>query len=274
MARINAVSFHEYPSIEEICLKIRKSGFDSIEISRPPFYDQLTTCGTRAMFARWLADLGLTMYGFDAWVEVDPYTAEAATLNSFQEAIEFAADLNLGMIITHDGWKRNLGDRRPSECLAVLIPYFQKLCDRAAQADLEVVIEPHPDTLSMEDEFAIDLIDGVNRPNLGLVYDCCHYGVGHPHDYLKSIERLGRRIRHVHFSDGDRSTYALHLPLGEGSLDLKGLVAALKQVGFSGTMTNDLYHCPLLEHAARHNVERIRQIEKELQLSNLSCRAR
>jgi D-psicose/D-tagatose/L-ribulose 3-epimerase len=268
MARINAVSFHENPSIEAICRKIRAAGFDSVELSRPPFYNKLTTHGTRATFVRWLTDMGLSMYGFDAWVEVDPYAAAAATLASFQGAIDFAEDLNLGMIITHDGWKRIVGHRRPSECLEILIPFFQSVCDMAADAGLDVVLEPHPDTLTMDDSFAVDLMDGVGRPNIGLVYDCCHYGVGQPNAYVQAIERLGRRIRHVHFSDGDRTTYALHLPLGEGDLDLESIVEALKAVGFRGTLTNDLYNYPLLEDGARRNVDRIRQVEHELQLVN------
>jgi sugar phosphate isomerase/epimerase len=266
MARINAVSFHENPSIEAICRTIRAAGFDSVELSRPPFYDKLTTPATRTLFARWLEELGLSMYGFDAWVEVDPYTNEEGTLADFQGAIDFAAELDLGMIITHDGWKRIVADRRPSECLKTLVPYFQTLCDLAADEALDLVIEPHPDTLSMDNSFAIDLIDGIARQNIGLVYDCCHYGVGQPNGYVQAIERLGRRIRHVHFSDGDRVTYALHLPLGEGSLDLASIVGGLKAIGFSGTLTNDLYNYPLLEDGARHNADRIRQVELELQL--------
>jgi sugar phosphate isomerase/epimerase len=266
MARVNAVSFHENPSIEDICRIVRRSGFDSIELSRPSFYNKLITPGTRAAFARWLAELGLSMYGFDAWVEMNPYTAAAETLAGFQGAIAFAADLKLGMIITHDGWKRTIDNRKPSECLDVLIPFFRNVADMADDAGLDVALEPHPDTLSMDDSFAIDLVDGIGRKNVGLVYDCCHYGVGQPDSYVRAIERLGRRIRHVHFSDGDRVTYALHLPLGDGELDLNAIVAALKSIGFCGTLTNDLYNYPLLEHGARHNAERIRQVERELQL--------
>jgi sugar phosphate isomerase/epimerase len=268
MARINAVSFHENPSIEAICHKICAAGFDSVELSRPPFYHQLTTSGTRAAFAAWLADLGLSMYGFDAWVDVDPYTAAATTLASFRDAIDFAADLDLGMIITHDGWRRIIGRRQPSECLEILVPFFQRVADMADDAGLDVVLEPHPDTLTMDDRFAIDLVDGVARGNVGLLYDCCHYGVGQPDGYLQAIEQLGRRIRHVHLSDGDRTTYALHLPLGEGDLDLGAIVEALKAVGFHGTLTNDLYNYPLLEEGARRNVDRIRLVEQELQLVN------
>jgi len=42
------------------------------------------------------------------------------------------------------------------------------------------------------------------------------------------------------------------------------MVEALKSIGFRGTMTNDLYNYPLLEDGARRNVERVRQVEREL----------
>ncbi len=266
MPRVNGVSFCDDVSIESVCHKIKQSGMDSIEISRPPFYNKLTTRGTRQIFARWLAEQGLSMYGFDAWVEVDPYNAQAATLAGFEGAIEFARDLNLGMLISHDGWKKIIGHRTPAQCLKILIPYFQTLADLCDRAALDLVLEPHPDTLTMDHSFAIDLIDGVARRNIGLLYDCCHYGVGHPGGYVQAIERLGRRIRHVHFSDGDRETYALHLPLGLGQLDLPAITAALKAIKFSGTLTNDLYSYPLPEIGARHNADRIRAVEQELGL--------
>jgi sugar phosphate isomerase/epimerase len=268
--RINAVSFRHDPSIESICRTIQLAGFDSLEISRPPFYDKLTTTLTRRAFARWLAERGLTMYGFDAWVEVDPYTAVEQTLTGFRDAIRFAAELQLGMIITHDPWQRVNGDRTPAQCIAVLIPFFRTLADMAAESGLDVVLEPHPDTLTMDDRFAIDLIDGVERPNIGLVYDCCHYGVGQPGSYINAIARLGRRIRHVHFSDGDLATYALHLPLGDGELDLDAIIGALVAIGFSGTLTNDLFNYPLLEDGARRNADRIREVERRVGIAETS----
>ena len=264
MARINAVSFYEYRSVEEICRIIQEAGFDSIEVSRIPFFEKLVTPGTRKTFARWVQRLGLSLYGFDAWVDFDPYNKRGQTLSGFQRAIDFTADMDLGQIITHDGQKHTAQGRSPIECLQILIPFFQEVADLAAQKGLKVVLEPHPDTMSMDDAFAIDLVDGVGRESVGLVYDCCHYGVGQPDTYLWAIEKLGPRIYHVHFSDGDRRTYALHLPLGEGELDLDAIIEALKAIGFQGTMTNDLYNYPLLEDGARRNVARIREIEEKL----------
>ncbi len=273
MARINAVSFHENPSIEEICAKILRAGFDSVEISRPPFFEKLTTGETRARFAQWMGEQGLSMYGFDCWVEVDPFSAPEATLKGFHTAIEFASQLDLGLLITHDPWMRIVDGRAPGECLTVLVSFFAEVADLAQRAGLQVVLEPHPDTLSMDNSWAIDLVDGVGRDNLGLLYDCCHYGVGQSDTYVRAIEQLGRRIRHVHFSDGDARTYALHLPLGDGALDLEGIVAALRSIGFAGTLTNDLYNYPLLEDGARRNSERIREVEARLGLHDPPGRA-
>ncbi len=266
MVRINAVSFHENRSIEEICRIIVEAGFDSMEVSRIPFFEKLTTPSLRAAFASWVERLGLSLYGFDAWVDFDPYGAREDTLLGFKRAIDFAADLDLGQIVTHDGQKHIAQGRSPSECLRVLIPFFREVADLAQENGLKVVLEPHPDTMSMDDAFAIELVDGVGRENLGLVYDCCHYGVGQPDTYVQAIGKLSHRIYHLHFSDGDRQTYALHLPLGEGELDLDAIIEALKGIGFSGTLTNDLYNYPMLEDGARRNAERIRDVEERLGL--------
>ncbi len=271
MPRINAVSFHENPNIESICRMVRQAGFDSLELSRPPFYLKLTTPGLRRRFAEWAAGLGLNLYGFDCWVDVEPYNGFDETLRQFQAAAEWTADLNLGMMITHDPWASVNGDRSPGQCLTINLDLFRRVADICAQQRLRLVFEPHPDTLSMDHRFAIDFIDGLadGRPpgSVGLLYDCCHYGVGQPDAYVEAIRVLGRRIQHVHFSDGDARTYALHLPLGDGVLDLHGIVQALRSIGFNGTLTNDLFNYPLLEDGARRNADQIRQVEQELKLS-------
>ncbi len=264
MPRINAVTFHENPSIESICRIVKGAGFDSIEVSRPPFFNKLTTVQLRRDFAAWARRAGLSLHGFDAWVDIDPYSTRQKTLGGLAGAFDFAADLALGAVISHDPWGSVNSGRSPSQCLADCTSMFREAADQAAASDLELLFEPHPDTLSMDNSWAIDFIDGIGRANVGLVYDCCHYGVGQPRGYVDAIPALGSRIRHVHFSDGDAQTYALHLPLGDGVLDLQAIVAGLKAIRFSGTLTNDLYNYPMPEDGARRNADRIHEVEDAL----------
>jgi 2-keto-myo-inositol isomerase len=267
MARVNAVSFYRNMGVEEICQIVTRAGYDSLEVSRIPFFEELTTSDRRRAFIERAKDIGLSLYGFDAWVDFDPYLSRENTLRGFDSAISFSSDLELGQIIAHDGQIEITQGRSPEQCLSVLVPFFREVADRAGEVGLRVVLEPHPDTLSMDDSFAVDLIDGIERENVGLVYDCCHYGVGQPETYLQAIERLNHRIHHIHYSDGDKATYALHLPPGKGSLDLDAIVEALKAIGFGGTLTHDLYNCPNLEQEVLRSSPKIREVEDLLELT-------
>ena len=266
MPCINAVSFHEDVSIESICQRVLASGFDALEVSRPPFFEKLTTETTRRRFSAWAADQGLRLYGFDCWVDVLPYTQLQQTLEDFQAAIQFAKTLDLGMLITHDPWAKDNDGRDPDECLEVNLNLFRQVADWCGDAGLKLVFEPHPDTLSMDNQWCLDFIDGLGRPHVGVLYDCCHYGVGQPDSYVESIAKLGDRIKHIHFSDGDRQTYALHLVLGEGDLDLTKITEAFQSIRYQDSFTCDMYNYPMLDDGARRNVGPIRDVEQALQL--------
>ncbi|MEZ6072843.1 MAG: TIM barrel protein [Pirellulales bacterium] len=168
---------------------------------------------------------------------MEPYTAFDETLADFGRAVNWAAELELRMIISHDPWRHVNGSRaggvhgnQPG-----IVPARGGPC---AAKQLQLVFEPHPDTLSMQNAWAIEFIDtlaeGHPAGSVGILYDCCHYGVGQPEAYVDTISELGERIRHVHYSDGDRETYALHLAPGDGSLDLRPSTRPSSGLGIEG----------------------------------------
>lgn len=271
MPCINAVSFHQYAHIEGICRVVRDAGFDAIELSRPHFYDRLTTPETQQAFVNWCDTIGLSLRGFDCWVDVEPFDAFDTTLAEFAHAVDFASALNLGLIISHDTWAHTNGSRSASDVLKTNVRLFRKVAELTAAQNLKLVFEPHPDTLSMDNAWCIDFIDsvadGYSPDSVGILYDSCHYGCGQPSSYVEAIEILGRRIQHVHFADGDAQTYALHLPVGDGCLDLQAVTDAFRQMEFSGTLTCDMFNYPLLEDGARRSVAAVGRVETELGIS-------
>jgi L-ribulose-5-phosphate 3-epimerase len=83
----------------------------------------------------------------------------------------------------------------------------------------------------------VELIDRVNSPCVGAYLDIGNVlAHGYPEDW---IEQLGRRIARVHVKDYDlqRPGAAGFCPLGEGSVDWPGVIAALRTAGYSGPLT-------------------------------------
>jgi sugar phosphate isomerase/epimerase len=79
-------------------------------------------------------------------------------------------------------------------------------------------------------------------PELGL-----HLDIGHANLLVSqsSVEELltayGSRLRHVHLHDNKGGAADLHLPLGTGSVDLRGAVRLLQAHGYDGTITLEVF---------------------------------
>jgi sugar phosphate isomerase/epimerase len=90
---------------------------------------------------------------------------------------------------------------------------------------------------------AAQLADLLNRiPELGLHLDIGHANLQVPHNTTEEILAAhGRRLRHVHLHDNKGGNADLHLPLGTGTVDVCGSVRALRQCGYDGTITLEVF---------------------------------
>ncbi len=104
-------------------------------------------------------------------------------------------------------------------------------------------------------------------PGLGLHLDIGHANLQVPHNTTEEILLAhGKRLRHVHLHDNKGGHADLHLPLGAGTVDIRGSVRALQQCGYNGTITLEVFT------PDRHYLEYSRDLLRRVWKEELSTR--
>ena len=101
---------------------------------------------------------------------------------------------------------------------------------------------------------AAELLDRVNSPYVGWYFDTGNVmALGYPEDWIAT---LAGRIRCVHVKDYDLSRPGADgfCPLGEGSVDWPGVLAALRRVGYEGPLTYEGSGDPKEIHRRMSNI--------------------
>jgi len=125
------------------------------------------------------------------------------------------------------------------------VPTLREVADMAAKAGLRVAIYPHYGMHVARLEDALRIIAKVQRPNVGLVFNLCHWlrsgdepnldlrlKQAAPHMYLATISGS------EHDGDWDR----LIQPLDKGTYDVKGFVRKMEKVGYQGPVLLQCYN--------------------------------
>ena len=89
----------------------------------------------------------------------------------------------------------------------------------------------------------LQFIADVDRPNLKINFDPANmilYGTGDP---IEALDVLAKHVISVHCKDGDwppldhPEALGQERPLGEGSVDVPGFIAKLKEIGYKGVLS-------------------------------------
>lgn len=250
----NSITFQDYTA-EEACQRLAAAGCNAVEMWPP----HLAGCKTPLLlkqFREFAAELGLELWGYNA-VGADyfqPFGSTAnynRTLAGLKADVDHALELGVADVMVWEGVRPPDSDIPDADLLAVLVSLFTEAIDYAGPKGARFTAEPHPFTLGMDNDFMKQLCDQLDRDYFGVLFDFCHYGVGQPETYVDAIYDLGARIEHLHYSDTDGFTSELHYPPGKGALDLAAMNQALKEIGFAGTSTLDMYGYPMPEQGYR-----------------------
>ncbi len=113
---------------------------------------------------------------------------------------------------------------------------FTELAELAAPLGIQIMVEHPPDkSISIDDIRKVLNAD----ERLGFHLDVGHANVGG--DRLDGmLKAFGNRLAHVHFSDNNGRSDD-HMPLGSGRIDWPRAVRLLKQTGYDGTITLEVF---------------------------------
>ena len=116
------------------------------------------------------------------------------------------------------------------------IEALKPIVHMAATHGLTVVLENYKRPFDTVSNFKTLLKE---VPGLGIHLDIGHTNMGR--DSGQSFcQFLGHHIVHVHFSD-NRATEDHHMPIGVGTVDWRKTVSALKDIGYDGTITLEVF---------------------------------
>jgi sugar phosphate isomerase/epimerase len=197
-------------------------------------------------------------YWHPSWIEPD-VNYRRVRVDHTRRALTLARELGSPCITTEPGGPVEPG----ASWQAALGLFVEELKPVAAHAEKEgvlLLVEPEPGLLIETAEQFEEFMRHIDSPAVALNFDIGHsYCVGD--DPPTAIRRLAKWLRHVHLEDIAPTRVHQHLIPGEGAIDFPAAVAALREVGYDGWVTVELYpYAEDPDHAARTAYERVRPL--------------
>lgn len=147
--------------------------------------------------------------------------------------VETAAAMGIGTIMIPNFFDNLVVEKRHAENTVEALAFC---CDLAAKQGITVASES-----ALDPERHLDILDQVDRPNLGVFFDSMNYRFFEDFDQISVLERLyPRMVPQLHVKDGvDALSGSL---LGEGGMDFFAQAKWLMDKHFSGWVILENYH--------------------------------
>lgn len=178
-----------------------------------------------------------------SWIEKDP-ALRAKRIDYTLRCIDLAEKLGATTISTEPGGP--LEGMTSEEGLQLFREGLAAVEGRAREKGVRILIEPEPGLLLENSDQFLRLFRELDPTVFGLNFDVGHFFcVGEDPSAL--VRRMMGVAHHFHLEDIAATRRHHHLMLGEGAIDLPGVLSAIEGSGYAGFVTVELY---TYEHAA------------------------
>ncbi len=172
-----------------------------------------------------------------SWIENDP-ALRAKRVDYTLRCIDLATELGARNLSTEPGGP--LQELTRDEGLRLFREGLMQIEERARARNILVLIEPEPGLLIENSQQFLELFRELDPAVFGLNFDIGHFFcVGE--DPAARVKELQAATHHFHLEDIAASREHHHLMLGEGAIDIPGVLDTIRETGFEGFVTVELY---------------------------------
>jgi sugar phosphate isomerase/epimerase len=200
-------------------------------------------------------------YWHPSWIEPDRHYRQVR-IDHTKRALTLARELGAPCITTEPGGPVESGASW-SAALKLFVEMLKPVLDHAEKEGVLLLVEPEPGLLIETADQFLELMQHIDAPAIGLNFDIGHsFCVGD--DPPATIRRMAKHIRHFHLEDIAATRVHHHLIPGEGAIDFQATFRAIKEIGYDGWITIELY--PYVDDpdvAARTAMERVRPLAND-----------
>ncbi len=251
-------------SLEESIQQIADCGYSGVEImadvphAYPPHMTKRRTRAVCDLLRQLRLDVSnVNAFTFFAmgdtynpsWIDPQP-KVRSQRVEHTENSLRLAHDLGSPCISLEPGGPLPDGMLR-EEAMEHYRLGLQMVHPLARDLNVMLLVEPEPNLLiETSDEF-LELVGTLPYDQVGLNFDVGHfYCVGE--DPAEAVRKLAPWIKHVHIEDIAATRQHKHLPPGQGAIDFQGVFRALRDIGYDGYVTVELY---LHEATARQTAQ-------------------
>jgi sugar phosphate isomerase/epimerase len=243
--RYGAMNFPVMPVVEEIH-SFGGLGFDYLELTMdPPEAHYSIVSENRLAIARALADHGMGMVcHLPTFVSAADLTESLrrASITEMKRSLSVAADLGVEKVVLHPPMISGMGTFVSERVRAYAVEFIGDMVELSEALGVTICLE----NMMPRNGFGVEPneLDMLfwRFPTLQFTLDTGHanLGGGGRTRLSELVERFAERLGHVHLSD-NRGVYDDHFPLGLGTIDFRRLAKSLKEIGYDGTVTFEVF---------------------------------
>ena len=225
------------------CAEAKRLGFDAVELFAPGpdfiSHDEVHAALDEHDLVMAAVGTGAGMVIHQLSLSDSDETQRQAACEFVRSMIDFGAAFNAPAIIGSMQGRASC-EEDIAEARYRLAESLQELGDHAAEYSIPLLFEPlnrYESNVSNTLASAVEIIKSQRSKNIKILADLFHMNIEEV-DLARSIRGVGPYIGHVHFADTNRR------PIGMGHLEVESIVEALKDIGYSGYVSAEVFPWP------------------------------